>query len=463
MTQSHREGLNTAHVQVVGRRLMFAGCAAGSTFGYSIAVSNNATEPLRHRFALSAAEEGVVVSALTAGALAGCVIAGRVADRFGRRPVLGAAGLLALIGALGAAGAVNMFTLATARLLLGAAVGVTSAVTPMFLAERAPARQRGALVTSYQLAVAAGNLLSLGAGAALSTGDHWRLMFALNGLPALAQITAMAAIRGPASDQPSAPPTRTGTAAPPSQPRQTLATVPWQRRPATIAICAALMNALVGVGAVVYYSTPVFGIAGVGGWFGAQIATLSVGLVNVLASVLALYLIQRHGRRSLLSVGLGGIILSLVTAGITLLTPASSLTGAITISALLAFMACYAISAGPVAWLLVAEVLPEEGRARTAATATGLNWAANLMVTLLFPIVVGSPGTPRRVGATLLFFAALSTGFLLFVRLWVPETRNRPLGELAAPVPAADRMQRHPLSDTPGKDLHGQAADELGR
>lgn len=462
MTRPYQAGPETLHVQVVSRRLMFAGCAAGSTFGYSIAVSNNATEPLRQRFALSAAEEGVVVSALAAGALAGCVIAGRVADRFGRRPVLGAAGLLALIGALGAAGAVNMLTLVTARLLLGSAVGVTSAVTPMFLAELAPALQRGALVTSYQLAVAAGNLLSLGAGAALSVGDHWRLMFALNALPALAQITATAAIRGPASDRLSAPPTL-ASAATSSRPRRPPAAVPWQRRPATIAIGAALMNALVGVGAVVYYSTPVFGIAGVGGWIGAQIATLSVGLVNVLASVLALYLIQRHRRRSLLSVGLGGIILALVTAGITLLTPASSLTGAITISALLAFMACYAISAGPVAWLLVAEVLPEEGRARTAATATGLNWAANLMVTLLFPIVVGSPGTPRRVGAALLFFAALSTGFLLFVRLWVPETRNRLLGELAAPVPAADRTQRPQLPDTPGKELHGRAADELGR
>lgn len=462
MKPPYEEGPDTAPMQVVSRRLVFAGCAAGSTFGYSIAVSNNAIEPLRQRFALSATEEGVVVSALTAGALAGCVIAGRVADRFGRRPVLGAAGLLALIGALGAAGAVNVITLVAARLLLGMAVGVTSAITPMFLAELAPTRQRGALVTSYQLAVAVGNLLSLGAGTALSVGDHWRLMFACNALPALAQIAATAAIRGPMSHQSSASPVVPGAATPPL-PHKPPAAIPWQRRPATVAIGAALMNALVGVGAVVYYSTPVFSIAGVGGWIGAQIATLSIGLVNVLASVLALYLIQHHGRRPLLSVGLAGIIVALMTAGIALLTPTSSLTGAITVSALLAFMACYAISAGPVAWLLVAEVLPAEGRARTAATATGLNWAANLMVTLLFPIVVGSPGTPWRVGATLLFFAVLSAGFLLFVRLWVPETRNRPLGELAANVPTGDQTRRHQLSDTHGKELHGQAADELGR
>ncbi|MCW7945174.1 hypothetical protein AAW14_24990 [Streptomyces hygroscopicus] len=437
-------------------------------FGYSIAVSNNAVEPLRQRFALSAVAEGVVVSALTAGALAGCVAAGRTADRFGRRSVLGAAGLLALFGTLLAAGAMNVVTLVTARFLLGAAVGITSSVTPMFLAELGPAHLRGTLVTSYQLAVAAGNLLSLGAGAALSVGDHWRLMFVCNALPALGQISAILAIRerpGPRLHPSVAslnPASRRHTISNPRR-RKGSATLPWASRPAAIAMAAALMNALVGVGAVVYYSTPVFGIAGVGGWIGAQIATLSVGLVNVLASVVALHLIQRHGRRSLLSVGLAGIILALVTAGVGLLTPPFALTGAITVAALLAFMACYAFSAGPVAWLLVAEVLPEEGRARTAATATGLNWAANLMVTLLFPIVVGSPGTPDRVGTTLLFFAALSTGFLLYVRLRVPETRNRPLGQLNEDEHVGGRTRRHQPSDTSGKERHDQAADELGR
>ena len=102
-------------------------------------------------------------------------------------------------------------------------------------------------------------------------------------------------------------------------------------------------------------------------------------------------------------------------------------------------MAFFAISAGPLAWLLVSEVFPVSIRARAAAVATAANWAANLMITLLFPIFAGSPGVPARVGAAFWFFAVMSLGFLVFVRLRVPETKGRTLEDIEAHLQAPSR------------------------
>jgi MFS family permease len=205
---------------------------------------------------------------------------------------------------------------------------------------------------------------------------------------------------------------------------------------------AALMNALVGAAVVVHYSTGVFAMAGIGGPGRAEIASWTVGLVNALATVAAIGLIERYGRRPLLSVGLTGIITALLTAGYGLLAPVSQFTGGITVAALLALMVCHAFSAGPIAWLLVAEVLPARIRSRGGAAAAGLNWSANLVVALLFPILVGRPAIPGRVGIGFVVFALLSMGFLVFFRLFVPETKGLTLSEVEARLsgPGGDRL-----------------------
>jgi len=402
-------------VQGIRRRLLFSGWSAGGLFGYSIAVSNNAVSSVQAEFALSALGQGVVVSGLTAGALAGCAAAGVAADRFGRRAVLIGAGVVAAAATVIAALAPHSIVLIAGRLLLGGAIGLTTSVAPLYIAESAPADQRGSLVTHYQLAVAMGNLLSLAVGAALSLDGHWRLMFALNGVPAVLQVVALAS-------------SRTGTprrgAALPQRDGRSLADRAW-RRPVIIACVAALMNALVGVGAIVYYSTPLFAIAGLRGEAGAQTASLVVGTVNVVATAVAVPLIRRHGRKPLLTVGLSGTVGTLLVAAWGLATSA----GLLTVGAVVLFMVCYAFSAGPIAWLLVAEVAPRPVRARTAAAATSLNWAANLLITLLFPVVVGVPASPGTVAAVFVFFAVLSTGFLIFVRVFLPETKDKAMDE----------------------------------
>jgi MFS family permease len=202
-------------------------------------------------------------------------------------------------------------------------------------------------------------------------------------------------------------------------------------RPALIVgLAAALLNALCGVGAVIYYSTEVFTIAGVQGTTGAEVASLAVGGMNTAAAVAAVGLVTRHGRRPLLSVGLAGIIGSLVVAGAALMAPESSATGIVTVIAILVYMAFFAISAGPLAWLLVAEVFPSRIRAHGAGFATASNWGANLLIALLFPVVAGVPAAPAKVAIIFWFFAACSLGFLVFVRRRVPETKDRTLEQI---------------------------------
>ncbi|MEP6649292.1 MAG: MFS transporter [Lapillicoccus sp.] len=175
-------------------------------------------------------------------------------------------------------------------------------------------------------------------------------------------------------------------------------------------------------------------------------ASLAVGGVNVLAPIVSVSLTDRFGRRPLLSIGLVGIVVCLAAAGFILMRPGAE-QGGVLVAAILGYMAFFAISAGPLAWLLLAEVLPGSIRARAAAIATAANWGANLLITLLFPLVVGSPGAPERVGVAFWFFGVLTLAFLAFVRLRVPETKDRTLERIEADL--RDRVRADPQGSPP--------------
>lgn len=440
------------------RALVLLASSTGAVFGYAIAVSNDAIAFVTTEFGLSGLQAGVVVSGLVGGALVGCLLAGHAADGLGRRRALLVAAAAAIVGSAMTAAAPRVEVLVAGRLLTGIAVGVTSAIAPLYLAELAPARLRGAMLTCYQLFVTVGILLAFAVGLLLTPGGHWRWMFAAGVLPPAVQLVAVALAppsprflvrRGRADEARAAlARVRPGADVEPeltaiadslhgaAEPSYRALLEPRHRPALIVGIAMALMNALVGVGAVIYYSTDVFRIAGIDGPSGAQIASLAVGGVNTLAAIASIFLTQRFGRRPLLSVGLAGIAVSLTVAGVELILPGGSGDGALTMAAVLAFMAFFAVSAGPLAWLLVAEVFPVSIRARAAAVATAANWAANLLIALLFPVFAGSPGVPGRVAVAFWCFALLSVGFLVFVRLRVPETKGRTLEDIEASLRA---------------------------
>ncbi|PRH80374.1 hypothetical protein C6N75_04605 [Streptomyces solincola] len=433
-------------------KLVAVAASTGALFGFSIAAVNQTLEQIRAEFGLSSLDKGIVVSSLVVGALAGCVCASALTDRLGQRLILCWAGVLGTAASVVGAVSPDEAVLSLARFLVGFAVGVTSAVSPMLLAELATAHRRGSLVTLYQLSLTVGVLIALVLGLVASAQGEWRLMFAANGVPALVQAVAvlllppapgdlvargrqqdaMAVLRATRGPVEAAQVLEDFGAFQSSRAGSLLRGLvrPETRVPVAIALGAALMNALVGIGAVVYYSTLVFASAGVGGQLGAEVATLSIGVMNVVASVAALTLISRFGRRPLLAVGLSGISGSLCVAAFGLIAGGGSVSGPLTIGAVLVFIACFAFSAGPLAWLIMAEVTPREIRAGVAGTALALNWAANLLVALLFPVIVGTPGSPTRVGVVFLVFAAFSVVFLVAFRRYVPETKDRSLAEL---------------------------------
>ena len=434
--------------------------ATGALFGYLMAVSNDAISFVRDEFSLPPLESALVVSGLVAGALVGCVIAGRVADQLGRRRSLAAAAVIAAVGVVASSLATGLPLMLAGRLLAGVAVGMTSTITPLYLAELAPLGRRGTLLTSYQLFITIGILLAFGVGLVLSASGGWRWMFAIGVVPALAQLVVAAVVppsplflvqqgdvegarrslhRLRPSDEAEAELQALvagASDAPETRPRLF---EPRFRPGVTVGLVMALMNALVGVGAVIYYSSDVFRTAGLTGTSGAETASLAVGGVNTLGALLSIGLTGRYGRRPLLTIGLAGIIVSLVVAGVTLMLPAAPAVGTVTVAAVLAYMVFFAISAGPLAWLLLAEVMPADVRARAASLATAANWGANLLVALLFPVVVGDPGIPARVGLVFVVFAVLSVGFLIYVRVRVPETKGRTLEAIEADLRQTSR------------------------
>ena len=424
----------------------------GVLFGYDISAINDAVVFMEQRFGLSSLDRGLVVSALLFGALVGALGAGRLADTWGRRRSIVVAGIAAAAGALLAGLAANVPMLLAGRLIIGLAVGVTSAIAPLYIAELAPARSRGPMVALYQLSLTVGILAALAVGVAFSPTADWRIMIAAGAVPAIAQVLAMAIV--PESPRYLAARGRIADARrvlarlrPPGEVDRELEDMThvdratadtsfrdvFRRacRPALIiGVGAALMNALVGVGAVIYYSTDIFQTAGVGS---AEVASLAVGAVNTIMTIVAVFLIARFPRRPLLLIGLTGIVISLVVAGVSLLVPSP---GWITVAGLLGFIASFAISAGPIAWLIVAEVFPLAIRGRAASFATSTNWAANFVLALLFPLFVGTPGVPARVSIAFFIYAAISVGFIVFVARLVPETKDRTLEEIEADLSA---------------------------
>ncbi|MFD0007852.1 sugar porter family MFS transporter [Streptomyces sp. NPDC127178] len=433
-------------------RLLFAASTGGALFGYSISAMNQTLDVVGDYFHLSSLEHGIVVSSLVAGCLAGCLAAGAVTDRLQRRGALAAAGAVGIAGALLSALAPVAGCLIAGRFILGLAVGITSAIAPVLLGELAAADKRGVIMMVYQLVLTVAILAALLLGLQQAAAQQWRWMFAVNAVPAAVLLIALRLLPHAPGDliaqgrhDQARQVLHTSRAAAEAEQEYTFLTsgrahpaerhTAWRalrsgedRLPAAIAVGAGLMAALVGIGAVVYYSTLIFATAGIGGRLGAQVASLSFGIVNVAASVASLWLIRRHGRRSLLSTGLAGMAVSLTVAAACLVVVGGSVGGAVTVAAVLAFVVCFAFSAGPLTWLLIAEVLRPEIRAQVAGAAAAANWAANLLVALLFPLVVGTPGSPVRAGAAF-FFAALTVGFLVLLRRYVPETKDRPFAE----------------------------------
>jgi sugar porter (SP) family MFS transporter len=347
-------------------------------------------------------------------------------------------------------------------------------LTPLYLAEIAPASSRGAITSLNQLCITVGILASYLVGYALSGGaGGWRWMLGLGAVPGA--VLALGMLILPESPRWLAGHGRTeeaegtlrrlrGADADISAEMRQLRTdlrgeggklAPWSalfarslRRPLIVGVGLAMFQQITGINTVIYFAPQIFQAAGLSGNSASILATAGVGAVNVLLTIVSMWLIDRAGRRVLLLWSLGGMaaMLALLAAGFALGT--SSLAW-LTIGSLAAYVAFFAVGLGPVFWLLIAEIFPLAVRGRAMSLASLSNWGFNLLVTLTFLDLINLCG---RVG-TFLIYAALTLVGIAFTSALVPETKGRSLEEIEAELQGHSTTDARPLAAPAGGEL----------
>ena len=421
---------------------------AGLLFGYDTGVISGAILFVQDDFHLSTFQEETVVSAVLLGAMIGAAFGGRLADRFGRRAVLIQVALLFILGAMGTAFAPGTMWLAVGRVVVGIAIGIASFTAPLYISEISPADVRGKLVSLNQLMITIGIVCSYLADYELSDARGWRWMFGLASIPAailligllfvpesprwfmrqLSRDRARAVlekIRKPSEIEPELAEIEASLNQQQGSWRELLS--PSLRPALVIGIGLAVFQQFTGINTVIYYAPTIFQLAGLHSNSAAILATVGVGVVNVLLTVVALELLDRIGRRPLLLWGLVGMIVCLGLLGIGFLSsnPTSALAWT-SVICVAAYVACFAISLGPIFWLMIAEIYPLKIRSRAMGIATMANWGSNLLVALTFLSLLHLLGRPW----TFWLYALVGAAAWIFVFRLVPETKGKTLEEI---------------------------------
>jgi sugar porter (SP) family MFS transporter len=432
--------------------IAFIAALGGLLFGYDTGVISGALPFLQDVFALTPLMQGVVTSVALGGAALGAMVAGPLADRFGRKTVILVVAVIFFAGAIVSALATILSVLVIGRFLVG--VGVASMLTPLYLAETAPPAQRGALVSLNQLMITVGILVSYVVGYLLSQGEGWRWMLGLGALPGLVLFVGMLPLpesprwlaglgRTEAARQSLSMLGRDPQAADlelsqlrsdlqleaRAQRRADLKTSHLDR-PMIIGVGLAIFQQVTGINTVIYFAPSIFKAAGLGSTSATILATAGIGLVNVLMTLVAIRLIDSAGRRALLLTGLAGMAVSLGVLGLGFMLGMSGggALGWVTALSLAGYVGFFAIGLGPVFWLLIAEIFPLATRGRGVSAATFANWASNLVVALTFLLLIDSMGAP----ATFYLYAILSIAAFVFTYQLVPETKGKTLEQIEA-------------------------------
>lgn len=409
-------GYSLVHVSLVA-------AMGGFLFGYDTAVINGANQYLAARFGLSPAQEGFAAASAIVGCIPGALIGGFLSDRLGRKRTLYLCALLFLLSGIGSALPNTFSGFLVARVFAGVAIGICSIVCPVYISECAPAARRGRLGTLFQLGIVVGIFITLfvnsfihGLGdEAWNTSQGWRWMFGSEAIPALLFMLLI----------PGAPESPRWAVRSHKEPERFAQLMdPRIRRPLVIAVVLSAVAQFSGINAIMYYSTRILTDAGVG--IGtAFAATALVGLVNLLFTLVAVASIDRVGRRPLLLIGLLTQVVSLSAVAWLLTQPSD---GVILLSAILVFIAAFALALGPIPWLLSSEIFPLAVRGRAMSVASFTVWVSCLVVAQAFPVLHDSPAVGPA--TTFALFAAVSLLGWLFTWRWVPETKGRTLEEI---------------------------------
>ncbi|MDR5758600.1 sugar porter family MFS transporter [Caballeronia sp. LZ035] len=444
-----------------GLFVCFMAALAGLLFGLDIGVISGALPFIAKQFVLNDRSQEWIVSSMMVGAALGALAAGWLSWRLGRRYALVLAAILFIIGSLWSAFASGPAHLIGARLVLGLAVGMASFTAPLYLSEVAPRQWRGAMISTYQLMITVGILAAFLSNIALTYIADWRWMLGVIAIPAAFFLAGVLALpdsprwllqrnRGdearavlqrlyanPADVQNELEQVGDDN----KQPQRgwsLLRTNPNFRRSVALGVVLQIFQQLTGINVVMYYAPRIFQLAGFATHEQQLWATVIVGLVNVIATFGAIAFVDRWGRKPILYAGCAVMALGMCALGFLLHAGVSGTAAqGMAVVSLLLFIAGFAMSAGPLVWILCSEIQPQQGRDFGVAASTLVNWVANMIVAATFLSLLSTIGEAN----TFVLYAFLNALFAVIVFFYVPETRGVSLEKLGNDLMAGKRLR----------------------
>jgi MFS transporter, SP family, arabinose:H+ symporter len=420
---------------------------AGFLFGFDTVVISGAEQKIQSLWGLSAGMHGIAMGAALYGTVLGSIFGGWPTDRFGRKATLMWIGALYILSAIGCGFAWDVYSFITARFIGGLGIGISTVAAPLYISEIAPPAHRGRLAGMFQFNIVFGIVVAFLSNRLLvDVGENaWRWMLGVAAFPSIIYTVMCFGI--PESPRwlltrkndrerglevlrlidPGASPADIEAEADEiitASKQQSTGGGFWSMRlrvPILLAILVAFFNQLSGINAILYFAPRIFELTGLGAK-AALLQSVGIGVTNLIFTFVGLWLIDRLGRRTLLTIGSFGYIASLGLCAWAFFTQHFTIVPA----CIFAFIAAHAIGQGTVIWVLISEIFPNQYRARGQALGSATHWIFAALLTTFFPKMV----TAFPAGYVFLFFCGMMVLQLIWVKTMVPETKGVPLEEI---------------------------------
>ncbi|EKU49070.1 sugar porter family MFS transporter [Staphylococcus massiliensis] len=428
--------------------IFFLGALGGLLYGYDTGVISGALLFINNDIPLTSNTEGLVVSSMLVGAIIGSGFSGPLSDRMGRRKLVFIISIIFILGALTLALSPSLFFLVLGRFILGLAVGGSTAIVPVYLSEMAPTEARGSLSSLNQLMITIGILSAYLVNYAFAPIEGWRWMVGLAIVPSLILMIGVYFMpesprwllehRSEASARRVMEKTfkksEIDTEIENMKEINRVSASTWNVlksswiRPTLIIGCAfALLQQLVGINAIIYYAPKILSKAGLGDST-SILGTVGIGTVNVLVTIVAIFIVDKIDRKKLLMIGNIGMVASLLTMAILIWTIGITSSAWIIIACLTLFIIFFGATWGPILWVMLPELFPMRARgAATGIAALALS-IGSLLVAQFFPKLT----EVLSIEYVFLIFAVIGIVAFFFVMKYLPETRGRSLEEIEA-------------------------------
>lgn len=416
----------------------------GLLSGFDTGVVSGALLYINETWHMSSWEQGWIVSAAIVGAVAGAAMNGSLSDIYGRKKIIVATGVIFAVGSVMCAYAVSPMWLIISRVVIGLAVGMVNFVVPLYLSEIAPQKIRGMLVSLFQLAITAGILFSYLINRIFANAEfNWRWMLGAGLIPAIILLVGITFLGdtprwliskkrdkeakeiflkiNPEDDAEAHIAEVRSTLETPNN-KKGSSFKSWMLMPVLVGIGMMFMQICTGINTIIFYTTTIFKIAGFADNISAIYATIGIGAVNFLMTFVAIFFTDKWGRKPLLYIGLWGILLALTSLGAAFYFADSLGENLkwIAVGSVVIYITAFAMSLGPIGWIMVSEILPLQIRGLAMSLCTVANFAFNFIVVLSFLPLIHSIGEAY----TFWIFSAITVLCLFFTYYFVPETKG---------------------------------------